>query len=47
MQRVDPSGRSVPAIVAVLAAFALLGAGLGGSIQSASPAVAHLCPPVC
>jgi len=49
MQRVDPRGRSVRAIVAVFAALALLtaGFGVGGSSQNASAAVRHVCPPVC
>jgi len=49
MQRVDPLGRGVRTVVAVLAASALLTAGFGGSGHSAgtTPAVAYVCPPAC
>ena len=47
MQRVDPRGRSVRALVALFAASALLAAGFGGSGQTAGKAMTYLCPPAC
>ena len=49
MQRVDPHGHSIRAIVTFLAAFGLLSAsyGIGGSSQNAPAQATYLCPPMC
>jgi hypothetical protein len=48
MQWGDPRGRSVRAIVAVLAVSALLTASFGGRAAHGAPATAtYFCPPAC